>query len=1009
MYGGIRIGAPQNGGLRMTRPNRCSRGVSIAVAICTSLATTAAAQLPGIYPLQGATPAALATDAQGNIYVVGQTSSTNFPVTANALQPTLGGGSDAFISKFSSAGDLVWSTYFGGSGDDSAAGVAIDSAGNILVAGTTSSRNLPVLNAHQSTLGGSDDVFALKLDPTGKILYSTYLGGSGGAGATGLAVDSAGAAYITGYNQSANFPGQTSIPFIFQAFVVKLAANGSLVYSYEPTAAQISSSAIAVDSSGSAYIAGSFQGGPNNNQAFVLKLSPDGSRPVYLSQFGGSQLTHPSAIAIDSTGSAYVAGNTTSVDFPVVNPVQPTLGARPLWKSTDSANTWRPTDNLPFAALRQLVADPTAPQTLYAAASDTGVYKSTDGGNTWAAINYAAANTVALNPSNTAILFAGFGTQLYRSTDGGADWSLVDAFTGGVTQVTVDPLKPTTVYAIPPAVSTDGGNTWNPLNEPIAQLLVDPVTEGTLYAYTDTYLFFPQPEMTRSTDGGATWQELGTLASLPGPVADPTTKPAIVYAGVGARSSDGGNTWTPLTPPPGITEGSTTAMATDPRTGAVYVAGGSGNGQAVLHLSNDHGQSWTQLNTPAQMPPISGITPTPGALYATSNSAFASGFVLKLSPDGSTITYATYLGGHGGPPPFEVPPLSNDVTGIALDQAGNIVVTGFTLTSDFPTVNAVQPALTGSVDAFLTVISADGLQIDYSTYLGGANGAQAAAVTLDLHGNPIVAGSTSSTSMFGTTIPQDTTVHPPPSGFVAKFSLSVPVAAPTITKVVSAASFQSPIEAGSWVMIQGTDLANDTRVWQSSDFVGNNLPVQLDGVSVTIDGRPAFVEYISPTQINVQAPSDSATGTVNVVVTNNGHPSAPAQAQLQAVAPALFMTPASNAIASVLPSYTPVTSAAPAMPGDLVVLWGTGFGVTNPIVPAGTIVTGAPATPTLPVVTVGGVQVPVNSCILVTGSVGLYQITIRLPASVPTGAVAVQASIAGAQTQAGVNLFVGPQ
>jgi hypothetical protein len=98
---------------------------------------------PAIYPLQGATPAAVATDPQGNIYVVGQTSSTNFPVTANALQPTLGGGSDAFISKFSPAGDLVWSTYFGGSGNDSAAGVAIDSAGNILVAGTTSSPTCP--------------------------------------------------------------------------------------------------------------------------------------------------------------------------------------------------------------------------------------------------------------------------------------------------------------------------------------------------------------------------------------------------------------------------------------------------------------------------------------------------------------------------------------------------------------------------------------------------------------------------------------------------------------------------------------------------------------------------------------------------------------------------------------------------------------------------------------------------------------------------------------------------
>jgi len=210
-------------------------------------------------------------------------------------------------------------------------------------------------------------------------------------------------------------------------------------------------------------------------------------------------------------------------------------------------------------------------------------------------------------------------------------------------------------------------------------------------------------------------------------------------------------------------------------------------------------------------------------------------------------------------------------------------------------------------------------------------------------------------------------------------------------------------------MIQGTNLANSTHLWQTSDFIGSNLPTVVDGVSVSIDGNPAFVEYISPTQINVQAPSDNAAGNVNVLVTNNGVASAPAMAQLQAVAPALFMTPASNAIASVLLNYTPVTSSAPAMPGDKVALWGTGFGPTSPPVPAGTIVTGAPVTSTLPVVTVGGVQVPVISSVLTKGTVGLYQITIQLPANVPTGTPAVQASIGGLQTQSGVTLFVGAQ
>jgi hypothetical protein len=117
-----------------------------------------------------------------------------------------------------------------------------------------------------------------------------------------------------------------------------------------------------------------------------------------------------------------------------------------------------------------------------------------------------------------------------------------------------------------------------------------------------------------------------------------------------------------------------------------------------------------------------------------------------------------------------------------------------------------------------------------------------------------------------------------------------PPGPPVITSVVNGASFQPGIEAGSWVTIKGANLANTFpgRNWRDDEVVNGNLPTSLDGVSVTIDGKPAFVYYISPTQINVQAPSDGATGAVSVVVTNNGSASAPATAQLQAAAPASF-------------------------------------------------------------------------------------------------------------------------
>jgi uncharacterized protein (TIGR03437 family) len=242
-----------------------------------------------------------------------------------------------------------------------------------------------------------------------------------------------------------------------------------------------------------------------------------------------------------------------------------------------------------------------------------------------------------------------------------------------------------------------------------------------------------------------------------------------------------------------------------------------------------------------------------------------------------------------------------------------------------------------------------------------------------------------------------------------------PPGPPVITSVVNGASFQPGIEAGSWVTIQGSNLANTSpgRTWRSDEVVNGNLPTSLDGVSATIDGKPAFVYYISPTQINVQAPSTSATGTVNVVVTNNGSASAPAAAQLQAAAPAFFMYPGTNyPVLSRLPDYAPLgdSSAVPgtvaAKPGDTVVLWGTGFGATNPPVAAGIAVSGAPALVALPTVTVGGTPVQVIGAGLTAGSAGLYQVTIQLPATLTAGGVAVRASIGNLQTQAGALLFV---
>jgi uncharacterized protein (TIGR03437 family) len=399
-----------------------------------------------------------------------------------------------------------------------------------------------------------------------------------------------------------------------------------------------------------------------------------------------------------------------------------------------------------------------------------------------------------------------------------------------------------------------------------------------------------------------------------------------------------------------------------------------------------------------------------GTLYAATNQIAIAGFVSKIGADGATLEFSTYLRGHpslvSGAQYVAEPNVfmtQNWISGIALDAAGNATVAGGTRGADFPTANPAQAANAGLADAFVTTIPADGSKLTYSTYYGGSQDDGALAVALDSQGNAILAGQTWSGDFPVPGAP------PLPFSYGNAFVVKLATAPPAITAVLNGASFLPGIEAGSWAMIKGVNLATTTRVWQNSDFVNGTLPTSLDSVSVTIDGKPAFVYYISPTQINVQAPSDSAVGPVNVVVTNNGTASAPAPAQLQAAAPAFFLYPGTSyAIASRLPGYAEVgTPSAPAQPGDTLVVWGTGFGATTPPVAAGTVVSGAPAAVTAPTLTIGGATVPVISAILTTGSAGLYQITIQLPATVPTGAVAVQASVGGVSTPAGVTIFIG--
>jgi uncharacterized protein (TIGR03437 family) len=236
--------------------------------------------------------------------------------------------------------------------------------------------------------------------------------------------------------------------------------------------------------------------------------------------------------------------------------------------------------------------------------------------------------------------------------------------------------------------------------------------------------------------------------------------------------------------------------------------------------------------------------------------------------------------------------------------------------------------------------------------------------------------------------------------------VTLQVQAPTlqvsITAVSNAASFQPGFASATWVSIFGTNLGPVTRTWQDSDFQNGLLPTFLSGVSVTINGQAAYVEYISSTQINVLAPDDTASGPVQVQVTAPLGKSNSFTAQRQPFAPALFTADGSHA-AALHADYTPVSKAAPARPGETILIYGTGFGPTNPPIPAAQLVT-APAMLANPVqINIGGQAATVVYAGL-TGA-GLDQFNVIVP-NIPDGDATVQAQIGGVQTQSGVLIAV---
>ncbi len=381
-------------------------------------------------------------------------------------------------------------------------------------------------------------------------------------------------------------------------------------------------------------------------------------------------------------------------------------------------------------------------------------------------------------------------------------------------------------------------------------------------------------------------------------------------------------------------------------------------------------------------------------------------FVTKFASDGAVV-YSTYLGGND----------LEESSYIAVDALGNAYVTGTTRSTDFPLVNAFQPPsnLTDSHfrGAFVTELKADGSALTFSTYLEAADGG---AITVDASGYIYVVGKTLSPDFAATNVLPGATASGA-DAFITKIRDQAAGSRPLIRSqngVINAASYQPGISPGAWVSIIGTNFANTSRTWNAeTEIIDGKLPTSLDGVEVSIDNKPAFVYYISPTQLNVQAPTDAlpASGSVLVTVTTPNGTSDPVSAPVQEVLPGFFAFP-DTFVAAVRATdgryigpegLIPGLQTEPAKPGDLLLLFGTGFGPTNPMVAAGEAFNGA-ARITKPItIRIGGVAASVLFAGL--SGAGMYQFNIVVP-DVPDGVQPVVATVADVSPPSGAVIAI---
>ncbi|MEE8574950.1 MAG: SBBP repeat-containing protein, partial [Thermodesulfobacteriota bacterium] len=682
----------------------------------------------------------IAVDSRGRAYVTGYTDSTDYPT----VSPIYGDntGTDAFVTKLDAVyGSVVYSTYLGGTGSDLGNGIAVDSSGAAYVVGHTYSTDFPTESPIYATNSGASDVFVTKINSTGTapLVYSTYLGGSSNDINPNIALDNRGRAYVTGYTTSTDFPTLSAFDNSLNdgvdttssdVFVTRInEQGGALLYStYLGGTSNEHYPDIAVDSLNDVYVTGwtestdfptpsAFQGSnAGGSDAFVTKIDSSSSTLVYSTYLGGSDSDLSRGIAVDCSGAAYVTGYTWSTDFPTASAI---YGDN---TSVDAFVTKIDPDGLALAYSTYLGG--TGYDTAYDIAVD-GAGAAYVTGETYSSdfpISSAIDSSFA-SPADAfvskigpellidaaSLSFGLVGTfySAYVLTSGGDGSYTFSVSSGSLpTGLGLDPSS-----GLISGISSSPGSTGFTIQ----------VTDGNGDIDTQAYtlIVFSSIMLEYSTYLGGTGTDSGHGIAV--------DQDGAAYI-TGITDSTNFPTELPIFGDNTDSDVFVTKIEVDDVDGPFLVystyLGGTGVDYGYDIAVDNSGRAYVTGQT------FSTDFPNVMAIYSSFGGGTSDAFVTKLNAAGSAIAYSTYLGGTG----------ADSGKGIAVGCFGAAYVTGFTGSTDFPNVKAIDNSLGGSSDAFVTKIDAAGFVVVYSTYLGGASTESGAGIAVDSSGAAYVTG-----------------------------------------------------------------------------------------------------------------------------------------------------------------------------------------------------------------------------------------------------------------------------